>query len=375
MKANFFPAGFNLGLFSELMGQVGVDGVLITSPENVCYVTGYPSLPSSGNPILFAIRNHYPFFAYINAKGETFLIAWEYSLLDIDLGVDHLIKHVNKDLALKGLCELLQKELGAGKNLGLESSCPFQLTTLIQNWVSPGKLTVVDEIFDRLRLVKSPIELSTMKKCCQIAEQTLLDLIPLIKPGLHRSDLITAAKAGMIRNGASGIGHCTISFGASNPEVEINEVLEKDRLVIIDLGAMVYGYASDIRRMLYTGQIPEKMMQLHSGMCEIVETVGNALVPGAQVRDLCSLAETLYLRNALEPNFTHIGHTIGLQTEEVWFDRKNTLKLQPGMVVNIELYSMMESGENIGSEETYIVMSGKPERVTQLPREIRMAPS
>ncbi len=219
------------------------------------------------------------------------------------------------------------------------------------------------------------MELSYLKKSCQTAEQTLLDLIPLVKPGLHRSDLITAAKVGMLRNGASGIGHCTISFGASNPEVEINEVLEKDRLVILDLGAMVYGYASDIRRMLYTGQTPEKMRQLHFVMCEIVQAIGNALVPGAEVQQLCALAEALYIQNGLEPNFTHIGHTMGLQTEEVWFDRKNTLRLQPGMVVNIELYSMLESGENIGDEETYIVTDGQPECITQLPKEIRRAQS
>ena len=372
MNVKFYPPGFNLTRLMELMDSAGVDGLLVTSPENVAYLTGYPCLPSSGNPILFAIRNHYPFFAYINKKGEKFLIAWEYSLLDIDLGVDHLIKHVNRDFALIGLRELLQRELGVGKNLGIESICEFQLTTSIQDWLSPVQLTVVDEIFDQLRLIKSPAELELLRKSCQIDEQTLVDLLPLIKPGLRRSALISAAKSRMIINGASGIGHCTISFGASNPEVEINEVLEGDRLVIVDLGAVLYGYASDIRRMLYVGQIPEKMQQLHTVMCEIVETIGNALVPGAEIRELCAQAEALYLQNGLQPNFTHIGHTIGLQTEEVWCDRKNTMKLKPGMVVNVELYSMLASGENIGDEETYIVTDGKPERINQLSKEIRM---
>ncbi len=371
MEAKFLPVGFNINRFMNLMENAAVDGVLIASPENVSYLTGYPCVPSSGNPILFAIRNHYPFYAYINKKGETFLIAWEYSLLDIDLGVDHLIKHVNKDLALKGLSELLQQELGLGGNLGLESTCPFQLTTFIQDWVSPAKFTVVDEILDQLRLIKSPTELSNLRKSCQIVEQTFLDILPIIKPGLYRSDLIKASKAGMIHNGASGIGHCTISFGASNPEVEINEALEKDRLVIIDLGGMYYGYASDIRRMLYSGRVPEKMKQLHAIMCNIVETLGNAIVPGVEVKDLCVQAELLFIRNGLESNFTHIGHTMGLQTEEVWCDRKNKMKFEPGMVVNIELYSMMSSGENIGDEETYIVTSSGSERITQLPREIR----
>jgi Xaa-Pro dipeptidase len=371
MKAKFFPIGFDKHTFIALMKSQELDGVLLTSPESISYVTGYPCLPSSGNPILFAIRNHYPFYVYINNEGEIFLIAWEYSLLDIELGVDHLIKHVNTDQALSGIRELLLKELGTGKNLGIESICPYQLSTLIHNWVTPEKLTIVDDIFDTLRLIKKPEELSRLVKSCQIAEKTLAGLFPLIAPGLHRSELITAAKEGMIHNGASGIGHCTISFGASNPEVEINEILEKDRLVIIDLGAMYYGYASDIRRMLFTGVVPEKMGRLHTTMCDIVATIGNALTPGAVVKDLCSLAETLYIRNGLDPNFTHLGHTIGLQTEEIWCDRKNLMKLEEGMVINVELYSMMSSGENIGDEETYIVTASQPERMNRLPKEIR----
>ena len=371
MEAKFFPIGFDKHKLIQQMKSNGLEGVLLTSPECISYVTGYPCLPSSGNPILYAIRNHYPSFAYINNNGEVFLVAWEYSLMDIELGVDHLIKHVNYDQALTGLRELLQKELGIGKNLGIESTCPYQLSADIQKWVTPGNIFIVDDILDSLRLIKKPEELSHLRKSCQIAEISLEGLFPLIAPGLYRSELITAAKEGMIHNGASGIGHCTISFGASNPEVEINEVLEKDRLVIIDLGAMYYGYASDIRRMLYTGLIPEKMGQLHRIMCEIVATIGNSLIPGAVVKDLCALAETLYIRNGLEPNFTHLGHTIGLQTEEVWCDRKNLMKLEPGMVINVELYSMMSSGENIGDEETYFVTAGEPERMNRLPTEIR----
>jgi Xaa-Pro dipeptidase len=371
MIAKFKPIGFDKQKLVQQMKLNELDGVLLTSPESISYVTGYPCLPSSGNPILFAIRNHYPSFAYINNGGEIFLVAWEYSLLDIELGADRLIKHVNSDLALDGLRKLLQNELGVEKNLGIESTCPYQLSKLIQNWVTLGTLSIIDDIFDALRLIKKPEELSHLVKSCQIAEKTLEGLFPLIAPGLHRSELITAAKEGMIHNGASGIGHCTISFGASNPEVEINEVLEKDRLVIIDLGAMYYGYASDIRRMFYTGMVPEKMRKLHSIMCEIVSTIGNALIPGAVVKDLCTMAETLYIHASLDPNFTHLGHTIGLQTEEIWCDRKNIMKLEPGMVINVELYSMMPSGENIGDEETYIVKAGKPERMNRLPKEIR----
>jgi Xaa-Pro aminopeptidase len=160
MKAKFFPIGFDKHNFVALMKSKELDGVLLTSPESISYVTGYPCLPSSGNPILFAIRNHYPSYTYINNGGDIFLVAWEYSLLEIELGVDHLIKHVNSDQALDGLKHLLQNELGTGKNLGIESTCPYQLSTDIQNWVTPGKFTIVDDIFDTLRLIKKPEEIS-----------------------------------------------------------------------------------------------------------------------------------------------------------------------------------------------------------------------
>jgi Xaa-Pro aminopeptidase len=88
------------------------------------------------------------------------------------------------------------------------------------------------------------------------------------------------------------------------------------------------------------------------------------------VKDICSLAESLYLQNGLDPNFTHFGHTIGLQTEEIWCDRKNEMKLEKGMVINVELYSMMSSGENIGDEETYLVTDGEPVCFNQLPKPI-----
>lgn len=40
------------------------------------------------------------------------------------------------------------------------------------------------------------------------------------------------------------------------------------------------------------------------------------------------------------------------------------------MVINIELYSKAETGEQIGDEETYIIGPAGPERISVLPREI-----
>ena len=43
--------------------------MLLSSPENVFYTTGYTALPSSGNPILYTLRNRLPYFSHVDSEG------------------------------------------------------------------------------------------------------------------------------------------------------------------------------------------------------------------------------------------------------------------------------------------------------------------
>ncbi len=68
--------------------------------------------------------------------------------------------------------------------------------------------------------------------------------------------------------------------------------------------------------------------------------------------------------------FFHVGHSIGIRTEEAWITAESTLKVEEDMVLNIELYAPDESGVLIGDEETFVVGSEGGWRVTVSPREI-----
>ena len=107
-------------------------------------------------------------------------------------------------------------------------------------------------------------------------------------------------------------------------------------------------------------------------MVEIVDAVGAALVPGASYASLMQLARDLYARHKIDPlgRFNHVGHNIGLETEERWLDDAAG-EVLPGMVINIELYSKAETGEQIGDEETYLIGAEGPRRISSLPRQIR----
>jgi len=69
--------------------------------------------------------------------------------------------------------------------------------------------------------------------------------------------------------------------------------------------------------------------------------------------------------------FTHTGHNIGLETEERWLADAEDEVIEPGMAINIELYTRTESHGQVGDEETYFVTESGPERITVLPRVVR----
>jgi Xaa-Pro dipeptidase len=150
--------------------------------------------------------------------------------------------------------------------------------------------------------------------------------------------------------------------------------LEMNKLVTIDIGGIYHGYCSDTRRYAYTGSVPKSIRERYEQMVEIVDTVGEGLLPGRSFEELFRLALDQYSKHGLKPfaRFNHIGHNIGLETEERWLDDTPSHSVKTGMVINIELYAIADTGEQIGDEETFMIGESGSKRISLLPREIRV---
>ena len=220
---------------------------------------------------------------------------------------------------------------------------------------------------------KSSEEISLLRRSTEITEAVYREVFGLLRVGLGRSELTREAKSRLIKNGATGISHVTLSFTQANPEIDIDERLEADKLVTIDIGGIYHGYCSDTRRYAYTGSVPEAIRERYEHMVEIVDAVGEALMPGTSFEHLFRLAQDQYAKHGIKalPRFNHIGHNIGLETEERWLDESSAYSVKSGMVINIELYSATDTGEQVGNEDTYVIGESGPLRISQLPREIR----
>jgi Xaa-Pro aminopeptidase len=226
-----------------------------------------------------------------------------------------------------------------------------------------------------LRLIKTPAEMDLIRQSTSIIESTVDALYGEIELGMSRIDVMRIARRRMVELGATGFSHLTFSFGRANPEIAIDEPLEPQMLVTLDLGAIYQGYCSDNRRYAFSGPIPDTIREPYRTMVSIVDQVGELLVPGTSYAAIFHAALDLHREHGVAPlaRFTHVGHNVGLETEEEWLDDDPSKTVKIGMAINIELYTHTSTGEQIGDEETFLIGS-EPERISVLPREIRRVP-
>ena len=410
------------------MQESGISSIILTSPENIFYVTGYPLIPSAGNPILHTLTNQFPVALCVDSKGRTMLACWLVSTLGAQFGVDDLLLYLDRSGAEVELRKIVDHVAGqiygsasAGSDIGdadtdgidagvtqsdekmtdekmtdevvvgrvgadeasineiqtseakigIESTCPYYLTSMLEAaGITNSRLVEIDDLMLDLRTVKSTREIFALEESIHIVEQAVSELFGVLHVGMSRLELIRRAKEIMAGHGASGISHVTVSFGRENPEVAIDEILEPDRLVTLDLGAFYNGYASDNRRYAYTGQPPRELLDTQQLMVGIVDQVGQSLMPGVTEGEVFQLAVDLFGEHGLDPFFDHVGHHIGLQTEERWILRESKRVLQPGMVINVELYTPVEGIDFVGNEETFVIEKGGSRRISRLSRDI-----
>ena len=269
-EVSFIPVGLDRSRLVALIQNRKLDGLFLSSPENVFYTTGYPCLPSSGNPIIHALRNQNPYFAFAGRDGEIILLCWGPATLGIDYGADDARMSFTSQMAADDLVALIEEKLKPGCTIGVESTFPYYALRLLEEHARPANIQVVDDLLLQLRLIKSPAEIELIRKSTEIIDRTLMELAQNLRLGMGRLELIREAKSRMLNNGADGVDHITAAFGMANPEVALDEMLERNQIVTLDLGAIYHGYVSDNRRLVYTGKVPEALKEFHHQLCWVV---------------------------------------------------------------------------------------------------------
>ncbi len=272
---------------------------------------------------------------------------------------------------------------------------PLALFQRFQKYFPFSGVRPLDRQIAAVRAVKSPYEISLMKKSGEIHRRVLEERVPrILREGMSEAELAAELFSVMIEEGHQGVvrfgmfdteiamGH--ICFGESSiyptyfngpggnlgmsPAVPFlgsrEQRLRKGDLVFIDVGCGFDGYHTDKTMTYMFGRpLPDEVVLIHRKCVELQDKIASMLKPGEiPSRIYKSVMESLdneFARDFMgfkNRKVKFLGHGIGLQTDETpviaeGFDQP----LEEGMAIAVEPKKGIENIGMVGIENTFLV--------------------
>lgn len=230
----------------------------------------------------------------------------------------------------------------------------------------------VNEHLSYLRMFKKPFEIEQMKKAIEITNKGLYRVLDNIKTRENEFQLAADFAHQITFEGSEDHAFHTIAASGQNATIlhyeDNNSVIDKNSLMLFDLGAMYQNYCSDISRTYpVSGIYSDRQKQIYNIVLKTNKETIKYVKPGITWNELNNFARDILISECkniglitqdeeISKYYYHsIGHFLGLNTHDVG---QYDLPLSEGMVITVEpgLY-IKEEGIGIRIEDDILVTS------------------
>ncbi|MDQ2711083.1 MAG: Xaa-Pro peptidase family protein [Acidobacteriota bacterium] len=238
------------------------------------------------------------------------------------------------------------------------------------------RLKPVSDLVEALRMVKSPEEIGTIQASVRLNSVALEEALKRFEPAMTETDLAAEIDYRMRLLGADGTAFDTIvASGARSAQPHAHPThlpIQPNQLLLVDMGANVAGYASDMTRTHASGKLNAKIRQMYQAVLESQLAAIDAIKPGISCARIDGAARGVLSGYGLESLFVHsTGHGLGLEIHErPRIGRKEGTKLEAGMVITIEPGVYQEGLGGIRIEDTVVVTARGCEVLTPTRKEL-----
>jgi Xaa-Pro aminopeptidase len=225
------------------------------------------------------------------------------------------------------------------------------------------------------RMVKSRGEIEAIRAAVRLNSSAFEAALRRYRTGMREVELAAEIDHQMRRLGAESPAFDTIVASgarAALPHAKPTQApIEPGTVLLIDMGARVNGYVSDMTRTLFAGGAPKKLLAHYRAVLD-AQLAGLAAVrEGATARQVDAACRRELKKHGLADLFVHsTGHGLGLEIHEAPRLAKQTaLALRAGMVVTIEPGIYKEGFCGIRIEDTVVVTQNGCEILTPTSKE------
>jgi Xaa-Pro aminopeptidase len=195
---------------------------------------------------------------------------------------------------------------------------------------------------EKIRMVKDPGELAAIKRAIAISDTACEHIRQILRPGITEKEVAWELESHMRTHGAEALAFPIIAGsgpnGAKPHAVLQDRKLQAGEAIVMDFGARVDGYHSDITRTLCVGKPSQALQDIYDTVLRAQLEAERGGRAGMQGREVDAIARKVIGAAGHADHFGHgLGHGVGLAIHEgPGVGSRSTNKLEPGMVCTIE---------------------------------------
>ena len=358
----------------SLIERISLEGLkvaVVFGESNLLYYTGTDAgkaliVSSDQSTIILSSSLDYDRALKEKALGDVYLYS-EY----LDIEED---KFVKGDL-ITALNTILTKIGVSGEDVG------FTLNSLsYENYLSLRKILGkepkdISKLVARMRSIKDKEELEIIRKAIEVSQEALRKGIDSLERGIREIDVLRIIEDVFRHRGAFNAFTPIVVFGdhgAQPHAVPGARELKEGDLVIIDLGARLEGYCSDVTRTLVYGKSSEKQRRLLKVVLRAQREAIEAIKSGVKASYIDEAARSVLKEEGLSQYFIHgTGHGVGVDIHELpYITPTSKDDLVAGMVVTVEPGVYIRGYGGVRVEDMVLVRSGDYELLTSFERDL-----
>jgi len=247
-----------------------------------------------------------------------------------------------------------------------------------QRWQSDlfdsGELVATTAVVEELRLVKDAGEAARIRAACAIADAALAEVRHRLADEPSEIEFGLELDATMRRLGAADVSFETIVAsgpnGAKPHHHPSHRTIRAGDLVVIDFGALVDGYHSDMTRTVAVGDVGLDRLRMLEVVLASQQAGVEAVAPGVSAADVDAVCRSVIEDAGWGDAFLHsTGHGVGLDIhEEPRVSSRSTATLVAGHVVTVEPGVYLPELGGVRIEDTLLVTEDGCDRLTLAPK-------
>jgi len=321
-----------------LSGFTGSAGFLLITEKDAILATDFRYIEQS--------RKQSPEYEIFKLTGD--MTAWLTELLG-GLGIKRLgfeAEHISL-LTYRQMCDILWKQ-----------------------WPSL-ELVAIDGLVESLRAIKEPEEVELISKAAAISDRAFERATTLLRAGMSEIEAAWMLENFLRENGSQSIPFDVIVASGPNaalPHAQPSpRTIKEGEPIVVDFGARVDGYCSDLSRTLCLGKPDETFKKIYNIVLDAQTAVMSIIKEGITGEQADNSARAVIEQAGYKEAFGHsLGHGVGLAPHEAPRLGPGSREiLSSGMVFSIEPGIYLPSWGGVRIEDLAVIKDGRLEIISQ----------